>query len=477
MTHKWYLGSLLCDIWTSFDVICCTASILHLVAISLDRYWVVTQIDYVCHRSAKRILIMIALSWSLAIIISVPPLFGWKPPLADPNQTGKCLISQDLGYTVFSTLGAFYLPLISMMIIYYKVYAAAKSRIRKKAFRKKKTTTTTTEDVSLKVRLRELTNVANKDLDARSDTSSPAIRKNQKASESTMMMMTSLTAVGYAATETTTTTVVIAAAAANSHVKAYVKQSDDSDSANSSFKFGRVENVGQEQRFRKPATNRRDLEIPILPENGNESNKTAGGCPTYLKSVRPTHRRAHLKHLSSLSSTTETCTNFDSVESNNEDTCHSSVNHYKTQTSSESTATVALGSVESPQSSSLPRKFPSRNLTLTGLGKSSSKSTLTREQRTKEKIEQKRERKAARTLAIVTGTFIICWLPFFIVATVRPFCHEPQCRYPTLVTSIIGWLGYINSLLNPVIYTIFNPDFRAAFHKILFKRCFRCRKF
>ena len=448
------------------------------MAISLDRYWVVTQIDYVCHRSAKRILIMIALSWSLAIIISVPPLFGWKPPLADPNKTGKCFISQDLGYTVFSTLGAFYLPLISMMIIYYKVYAAAKSRIRKKAFRKRKTT----EDVSLKVKLRELRNVANKDLDTRSDTSSPAI-KNQKANESTMMV-TSLTAVGYAATETTTTTVVIAAAAANSYGKAYVEHSDESDveaapalpsdSANSSFKFGKVENGSQEQRFRKPATNRRDLEIPILPENG-ESNKT-GGVPAYLKSARPSHRRGHLKHLSSLPSTTETSTNFDSVDSN-EETCHSAANYYKTQTSSESTATVALGSVESPQSSSLPRKFPSRNLTLTGLGKGSSKSNLTREQRTKEKIEQKRERKAARTLAIVTGTFIICWLPFFIVATVRPFCHEPQCRYPTLVTSIIGWLGYINSLLNPVIYTIFNPDFRVAFHKILFKRCFRCRKF
>jgi hypothetical protein len=34
----WYLGSVLCDMWISFDVLCCTASILHLVAISLDRY-------------------------------------------------------------------------------------------------------------------------------------------------------------------------------------------------------------------------------------------------------------------------------------------------------------------------------------------------------------------------------------------------------------------------------------------------------
>ena len=85
----------------------------------------------------------------------------------------------------------------------------------------------------------------------------------------------------------------------------------------------------------------------------------------------------------------------------------------------------------------------------------------------KEKREQKRERKAARTLAIITGSFITCWLPFFILALVRPFCGE-RCRYPPLLTSVIGWLGFFNSLLNPIIYTVFNPDFRQAFHKILF---------
>ena len=78
-----------------------------------------------------------------------------------------------------------------------------------------------------------------------------------------------------------------------------------------------------------------------------------------------------------------------------------------------------------------------------------------------------RERKAARTLAIITGSFIVCWLPFFIVALLQPFCTE-TCYFHPLLVSIIGWLGYFNSLLNPIIYTVFNPDFRTAFRKILF---------
>jgi len=38
ISHSWTFGPQLCDMWTSSDVLCCTASILHLVAIAIDRY-------------------------------------------------------------------------------------------------------------------------------------------------------------------------------------------------------------------------------------------------------------------------------------------------------------------------------------------------------------------------------------------------------------------------------------------------------
>lgn len=37
VSQEWTLGPELCDMWTSSDVLCCTASILHLVAIAIDR--------------------------------------------------------------------------------------------------------------------------------------------------------------------------------------------------------------------------------------------------------------------------------------------------------------------------------------------------------------------------------------------------------------------------------------------------------
>lgn len=40
---QWIFGSALCEFWAAFDVLCCTASILSLCAISVDRYIGVTE--------------------------------------------------------------------------------------------------------------------------------------------------------------------------------------------------------------------------------------------------------------------------------------------------------------------------------------------------------------------------------------------------------------------------------------------------
>ncbi|XP_063925282.1 octopamine receptor Oamb isoform X2 [Zophobas morio] len=82
------------------------------------------------------------------------------------------------------------------------------------------------------------------------------------------------------------------------------------------------------------------------------------------------------------------------------------------------------------------------------------------------------ETKAAKTLAIIVGGFIFCWLPFFTMYLVRAFCKD--CIH-SLVFSILFWLGYCNSAINPLIYALFSKDFRFAFKRIICK-CFCKRK-
>ncbi|XP_058050436.1 D(2) dopamine receptor isoform X1 [Ahaetulla prasina] len=80
------------------------------------------------------------------------------------------------------------------------------------------------------------------------------------------------------------------------------------------------------------------------------------------------------------------------------------------------------------------------------------------------KFSQQKEKKATQMLAIVLGVFIICWLPFFITHILNMHCN---CKIPQVMYSAFTWLGYVNSAVNPIIYTTFNIEFRKAFMKIL----------
>ncbi|XP_036141901.1 octopamine receptor beta-3R isoform X3 [Monomorium pharaonis] len=76
------------------------------------------------------------------------------------------------------------------------------------------------------------------------------------------------------------------------------------------------------------------------------------------------------------------------------------------------------------------------------------------------------EHKAARTLGIIMGAFLLCWLPFFIWYLTTSLCGE-ACYVPDTVVSVLFWIGYFNSALNPLIYAYFNRDFRDAFKDTL----------
>ncbi|KAM3823317.1 5-hydroxytryptamine receptor 5A [Vipera latastei] len=127
--HRWRLGRLLCQIWVSCDVLCCTASIWNVTAIALDRYWSITRhLEYTLKTRRRISNIMIALTWLLSAIISLAPLlFGWGETYSEGNA--ECQVSREPSYTVFSTCGAFYVPLCVVLFVYWKIYKAAKFRI------------------------------------------------------------------------------------------------------------------------------------------------------------------------------------------------------------------------------------------------------------------------------------------------------------------------------------------------------------
>lgn len=121
----WVFGRVFCNIWAAVDVLCCTASILSLCIISIDRYIGVKHcLKYPSIMTERKAVAILIIVWVSSTVISVGPLLGWKEP--PPVDESICKITEEPGYALFSSLFSFYLPLMVILIMYFRVYVVAR---------------------------------------------------------------------------------------------------------------------------------------------------------------------------------------------------------------------------------------------------------------------------------------------------------------------------------------------------------------
>ncbi|EHH19374.1 hypothetical protein EGK_20065 [Macaca mulatta] len=121
----WYFGKAWCEIYLALDVLFCTSSIVHLCAISLDRYWSITQaIEYNLKRTPRRIKAIIITVWVISAVISFPPLISFEkkrghggPQPAEP----RCEINDQKWYVISSCIGSFFAPCLIMILVYVRI--------------------------------------------------------------------------------------------------------------------------------------------------------------------------------------------------------------------------------------------------------------------------------------------------------------------------------------------------------------------
>ncbi|XP_013864355.1 sphingosine 1-phosphate receptor 5a [Austrofundulus limnaeus] len=75
-----------------------------------------------------------------------------------------------------------------------------------------------------------------------------------------------------------------------------------------------------------------------------------------------------------------------------------------------------------------------------------------------------------KTVTIVLGVFIACWLPLFALLLLDFFCPVRGCNVLYKADYFLG-TAIVNSLLNPIIYTLTSKDMRKAILKLLCRHC------
>uniref|UniRef100_A0A3P9HXV2 D(3) dopamine receptor n=1 Tax=Oryzias latipes TaxID=8090 RepID=A0A3P9HXV2_ORYLA len=352
----WLFNRLYCNIFVTLDVMMCTASILNLCAISIDRYTaVVMPVLYnTTHCSRKRVFAMIATVWVLAFAVSCPLLFGFNTT-DDPMV---CSISNP-DFVIYSSVVSFYLPFIVTLLVYIRIYVFLRMRRKRIAFgqARGKVQPGSTHP-SVETCLQEETPKAKQDL-------SPIRIKVQSVESSGTSKPSLLSGCLWRKRPKT-------GPAQNSGLPPVDMQNYCSISHAS---CGRTEFDLEQGQVEQDASGSNQLELPPIRMNCEVKELSNGRTHTSLRPIS-----------------------------------HSQNN---------------------------PR-FRSMHA---------------------------REKKATQMLAIVLGVFLICWLPFFVTHILNTHCRT--CQIPPALYGAFTWLGYVNSALNPVIYTTFNIEFRRAFIKIL----------
>ncbi|GAB0090963.1 hypothetical protein DMENIID0001_057500 [Sergentomyia squamirostris] len=329
-------------------------------------------------------------------------------------------LSSDVGYVLYSALGSFYIPSCIMVFVYIRIYYAAKKRARRgiKKPSRNSDEQTTNFISSVTYTTRPMPTVP--------ECSSPhliaTIESHQPTNDSS----------------TTQIPVVTCDFASESSNKETTSQADGENYNENQ--------LGDTNTLREPST----IHLQVLPIIRHTTN---GMSAIALTSTAPMRCRAFsvgvdndmVSEFDPSSSDSGVASRCSSVKPSKFRIFHPIFGrHYPLRT--DVSAVQSATELEPVINKSEKKRDPEKE---------------------KRRLARKKEKRATLILGLIMGCFIACWLPFFFLYILIPTCS--RCKIPETAFAIAFWLGYMNSAFNPVIYTIFNKDFRRAFRRILFK--------
>jgi len=79
---------------------------------------------------------------------------------------------------------------------------------------------------------------------------------------------------------------------------------------------------------------------------------------------------------------------------------------------------------------------------------------------------QSKEAKIFNSLRYVVAAFLILWTPYYVYLDLRLF-WQANFAYNTTVYTVVSWLFYMSSAVNPFMYAFGNQKIRLAIGRVL----------
>lgn len=446
----WVFGDILCQFWLVADVLYCTASIWNLCIIAFDRFTATLYpLWYREKRTVKQGIVYIVIVWVFSFAICVPPLLGWNNfthtyVYSNETDTHECILYHQKEYVIYSASGSFYIPFLITLFLYIRIFGVLRHRIRK--MRASGAKRNKHNKPGNKAKMNEKTPTA---LSSRSSPS--AVTETEK--ETQEIELNKVGSDGHPVENESHSNKSLY----GSDSQGENRSEEDEDSAqvrsdhplyvssSEAEGLGQVAKNGINSKGTSP-TDRQNMHPPKCAETlvlNNPNNKGVG-------KVDKESDQDHIQIVVTEDSTTVV------VPNNNKE------NPLKGNLKSKFLSVSKEVLTRNDSEKSVPRKSISNQLRhVNPFKKDREKSRSSQKQR---RFDQ-REVRATIRMAIIIAFFCGCWLGFFIIYVVRAFC--PYCYIPGALDAFMFWLGYSNSAMNPILYTIFNDDFRKAFQKLL----------